>query len=79
MATETIGNETVIELREDDEDQVVWTGTLGEFLAANEIDQEEDREWVEEIREALATDLGYRGGGGAQPVYTLRLARTEVA
>ena len=79
MATKTIGTETVIELREDDEDRVVWTGTLAEFLAANEIDQEADREWVEEMREALATDLGYRGGGGAQPVYTLRLARTEVA
>ena len=79
MATETIGNEALIELREDDEDRVVWTGTLGEFLSANEIDQEADSDWVEEMREALATDLGYRGGGGAQPVYTLRLARTEVA
>jgi hypothetical protein len=55
-----------------DENRHVWTGTLAEFLADNAI---EDGCQIETALEAFGV---YTGGGGAQPLWTLkRLERTN--
>ena len=61
--------QTLFSLHDDESTQPpIWTGTMPEFLAENDMDDAE----VAEIVNSLIETGQARVGGGAAPVFTLR-------
>jgi hypothetical protein len=62
-----------ISMRWDGDAEPDWHGTLDALVRMNELDPKQDAEFIEEMRTDLRETGEYKGGGGAAPVYILKV------
>ena len=62
-----------ISMRWDGEPEPEWQGTLEALIRMNELDPKADAEFIKEMSDALREHGEYTGGGGAAPVYVLKV------